>query len=66
MKKNQVGLVLPCNGSWSDLKNKILPKRCSRIWYATCKKCFMCNTLLQDFSHSSVLQEHSVKFEISC
>ena len=27
-----------CNGSWTDIKNKILPKRCSRIWCATCKK----------------------------
>ena len=30
-----------CNGSWSDIKNKILPKHCSRIWCATCKKSFM-------------------------
>ena len=31
----------PCyafNGSWADIKNKILPKHCSRIWCATCKK----------------------------
>ena len=27
-----------CNGSWSDIKNKILPKCCSRIWCVTCKK----------------------------
>ena len=27
-----------CNGSWSDIRNKILPKRCSRIRCATCKK----------------------------
>ena len=27
-----------CNGSWSDMKNRILPKRCSRIWCPTCKK----------------------------
>ena len=27
-----------CNGSWSDIKNRILPKRCSRIWCPTCKK----------------------------
>ena len=26
-----------CNGSWSDIKNKILPKHCSRIWCANCK-----------------------------
>ena len=27
-----------CNGSWSDIRNKILPKCCSRIRCATCKK----------------------------
>ena len=27
-----------CNGSWSDIKNKILPKHCSQIWCANCKK----------------------------
>ena len=27
-----------CNGSWADIKNRILPKRCSRIWCPNCKK----------------------------
>ena len=44
-----------CNGSWTDIKNKILPKHCSRIWCGTCKKSFVCNTLLQNFSHKSAL-----------
>ena len=39
-----------CNGSWSDIRNKILPKHCSRIRCATCKS-FMHNTLFQGFSY---------------
>ena len=35
-KPNQA--CFACNGSWSDIKNKILDKYCSRIWCSTCKK----------------------------
>ena len=41
-----------CNGSWSDIKNKILPKRCSRIWCATCKK-VLCATPCFKIFHTS-------------
>ena len=27
-----------CNGSWSDIKTKRIPKRCTGIWGGTCKK----------------------------
>ena len=32
-----------CNRSWLDIKKRILPKRCSRIWCPTCKK-VLCTT----------------------
>ena len=35
-KPNRLGYA--CNGSWSDINNRILPKRCSRIWCPYCKK----------------------------
>ena len=41
-----------CNGSWTDIKNKILPKRCSRIWCGTCKK-VLCATPCFKIFHTS-------------
>ena len=41
-----------CNESWTDIKNKILPKRYSRIWCGTCKK-VLCATPCFKIFHTS-------------
>ena len=41
-----------CNGWWTDIKNKILPKYYSRIWCGTCKK-VLCATPCFKIFHTS-------------
>ena len=48
-----------CNGSWSDIKNKILPKHCSRIWCANCKK-VLCTTPCFKIFHTNQHYKNSL------
>ena len=41
-----------CNGSWEDMKRKILPKGCSGIWCKVCKK-VLCVTPCFDIFHTN-------------
>ena len=41
-----------CNESWTEIKNKILPKHCSRIWCGTYKK-VLCATPCFKIFHTS-------------
>ena len=41
-----------CNGSWEDMRKKILPKRCSGIWCKVCKK-VLCVTPCFDIFHTN-------------
>ena len=51
-----------CNGSWSDICAKRIPKRCTGIWCRTCKKpsCIM----FRNFSHRRKLQSNTSGKEI--
>ena len=41
-----------CNGSWHDMRKKILPKRCSGVWCKVCKK-VLCVTRCFDIFHTN-------------
>ena len=41
-----------CNGSWEDMRKKILPKRCSGVWCKVCKK-VLCVTPCFDIFHTN-------------
>ena len=41
-----------CNGSWEDMKRKILPNRCSGIWCKVCKR-VLCVTPCFDIFHTN-------------
>ena len=37
-KRKPSMLCFACNGSWSDIWEKMIPKRCTGIWCGTCRK----------------------------
>ena len=41
-----------CNGSWDDMRNKRLPKRCSGIWCKGCKR-VLCVTPCFEVFHTN-------------
>ena len=53
-----------CNGSWSDIHAKRIPKRFTGIWCGTCKKTIVHNYMFQDFSHRRKLQSNTSSKEI--
>ena len=63
-KRKPSRLCFACNGSWSDICAKKIPKRCTGIWCGTCKKPLCITLCFEDFSHRRKLKSNTFSKEI--